>query len=262
MIYKSLKIPYPLSRYADNIYYVSMNGVSYKKNVIPDGKTDIMFNLNSNRFGFFKNGKVLYSNSSVIQGLRKKNFEYIAKNKIELMGIRLMPFGIFTLLNIPLKELPEDPVELSLVAGKYIKELDEKLIETPDIDSKFKILFDWLMSLFVKREERNGMMIDAVYKIYSDEGKSTIKNVSRNSYNYYKKIQRSFKEAIGISPKLYARMVRFESIHNTLVKSDKIDWLEIVTKYDFYDQSHLTKEIQFFTGHSPQEFVRKMERFV
>jgi len=262
MIYKSLKIPYPLSRYADNIYYVSMNGVSYKKNVIPDGKTDIMFNLNSNRFGFFKNGKVIYSSSSVIQGLRKKNFEYIAKDRIELMGIRLMPFGIFTLFNIPLKELPEDPVELSLVAGRHTKELEEKLIETPDIDGKFKILFEWLMSLFVKREERNGMMIDAVYKIYSDEGKSTIKNVSRNSYNYYKKIQRSFREAIGISPKLYARMVRFESIHNTLVKSDKIDWLEIVTKYDFYDQSHLAKEFQFFTGHSPQEFIEKMDRFV
>lgn len=262
MIYKNLKIPYPLSRYAETIYYLSMNGDSFKKNIIPDGKTDIMFNLNSNKLGFYKNGKVLYTKDSIIQGLRKKNFEYVANGKIELLGIRLMPFGIYTLFNIPLKELPDDPVELSLVAGKHTKELEEKLIGVPGIDDKFKILFDWLMSLFLKREERNGMMIDAVYEIYSTEGKSAIKDVSRNSYNYYKKIQRSFREAIGISPKLYARMVRFESIHNTLVKSEKIDWLEIVTKYDFYDQSHLTKEFQFFTGHSPQEFVEKMDRFV
>jgi AraC-like DNA-binding protein len=262
MIFKNLKIPYPLSRYADTIYYLSMYGDSFKKNIIPDGKTDIIFNLNSNKLGFFKDGKIIFSGDSVIQGLRKKNFEYVAKGKIEMLGIRLMPFGIYTLFNVPLKELPEDPVELSLVAGGHTKELEEKLIEAPDIDGKFKILFDWLMSLFVKREERNGMMIDAVYKIYSTEGKSAIKDVSRNSYNYYKKIQRSFRETIGISPKLYARMVRFESLHNTLIKSEKIDWLEIVTKYDFYDQSHLTKEFQFFTGHSPQDFVRKMERFV
>ncbi|MBI5402138.1 MAG: AraC family transcriptional regulator [Ignavibacteriae bacterium] len=262
MIYKSLKIPYPLSRYADTIYYLSMNGDSFKKNIIPDGKTDIIFNLNSNKLGFFKDGKIIFSGNSVIQGLRKKNFEYVAKGKIEMLGIRLMPFGIYSLFNVPLKELPEDPVELSLVAGKFTKELEQKLIEKQDIDGKFGILFDWLMSLFVKREERNGMMIDAVYKIYSTQGKSTIKDISKNSYNYYKKIQRSFHGTIGISPKLYARMVRFESIHNTLVKSDKIDWLEIVTKYDFYDQSHLSKEFQFFTGHSPQEFVEKMDRFV
>ena len=262
MIYKSLKIPYPLSRYADTIYYISMEGSAFRKNVIPDGKSDIIFNLNSNKLGFYKNGKVLYTGESVIQGLRIKNFEYIAKDKIELLGIRLMPFGVYTLLNVPLKELPDDPVELSQVAGKYIKELEQKLIETSGVDDRFKILFDWLMSLFVKREERNGMMIDAVYKIYSTQGKSTIKDISRNSYNYYKKIQRSFRETVGISPKLYARMVRFESLHNTLIKSDKIDWLEIVTKYDFYDQSHLTKEFQFFTGHSPQDFVSKIERFV
>jgi AraC-like DNA-binding protein len=262
MIYRNLKIPYPLSRYADTIYYLSIEGSSFRKNIIPDGKTDILFNLNSNKLGFFKNGKIVYSGESVIQGLRKKNFEYIASDKVELLGIRLMPFGVFTLLNVPLKELPEDPVELSLVAGKQIKELEQKLVDTQGIDEKFTILLDWLMSLFVKREERNGMMIDAVYKIYSTQGKSTIKDISKNSYNYYKKIQRSFREAIGISPKLYARMVRFESLHNTLVKSDKIDWLEIVTKYDFYDQSHLTKEFQFFTGHTPQDFLRKIERFV
>ena len=40
-----------------------------------------------------------------------------------------MPFGVYTLLNVPLKELSDDPVELSLVAGKYIKELEQKLIE-------------------------------------------------------------------------------------------------------------------------------------
>ena len=262
MIYKSLKIPYPLSRYADNIYYISMAAMAYKKNIIPDGKTDILFNLNSNKLGFYKSGKVIYTGDSIMQGLRKENFHYVAKDKIELVGIRLMPFGINTLFKIPPSELPDDPVELSQVAGKYTKELEAKLIETPEPEDKFKILLEWLMELFKKSEEKNGMMIDAVCKIYNSQGKSGIMDVSSNSYNYYKKIQRSFREAIGISPKLYARMVRFESLHNSIIKCDKIDWLEIVTKYNFYDQSHLTKEFQFFTSHSPQEFVRKKERFI
>jgi AraC-like DNA-binding protein len=262
MLYKNLKIQYPLSRYADTIYYFSMEGDSFKKNIIPDGKTDIIFNLNSREIGFYKDGKVIYSKDSIIQGLRKKNFHYISNEKVEILGIRLMPFGIYTLFNIPPSRLSEEPVELSLVAGNYIKELEEKIFYARDIDSKFNILLNWLFSLFVKREERNGMLIDAIYRIYSTQGKSAIGDICKNNYNYYKKIQRSFREAVGISPKLYARMVRFESLHNELLSSGKIDWLNIAVKYNFFDQSHLTKEFQFFTGHSPQEFVHRIESFV
>lgn len=262
MLYKNLKISYPLSRYIDIIYYLSIDGDSFKRNIIPDGKTDIIFNLSSKNIGFLKDGKVLYSKDSVVQGLRKKNFEYIAKENVELLGIRLMPFGIYTLFNIPLKELNDDPVELALVVGNSVCEIEEKLAEAGSIDLKFKILKDWLYFLFSKSEERNGMMIDAVYKIYSSQGKAMIKDVSRNSYNYYKKIQRSFHDAIGISPKFYARMVRFESLHNELLTTKKIDWFNIVERYNFFDQSHLTKEFKFFTNHTPKEFVRKIERFV
>lgn len=239
-----------------------MDGDSFKKNVIPDGKTDIIFNLNSKKIGFYKDGKVHYSKDSVIQGLRKKNFQYISNEKVELLGIRLMPFGIYTLFNIPPSKLSEEPIELSLVAGNYIKELEEKIFDAVDIDAKFKILLDWLLTLFVKREEKNGLLIDTIYRIYSTQGKSAINTVCKSNYNYYKKIQRSFREAIGISPKLYARMVRFESLHNELVSINKIDWLDIAAKYDFYDQSHLTKEFQFFTGHTPNEFIHRIESFV
>jgi hypothetical protein len=239
-----------------------MEGNSIKKNVIPDGKTDIIFNLNSNEFGFFKDGKAIYSKGNVIQGLRKNNFQYIAKDAIELLGIRLMPFGVYTLFNIPLTELSEEPVELSLVAGNYVKELEAKIFDAPDINSKIKIVQDWLFSLFVKRQERNGLLIDTIYRIYSSQGKATINLACKENYNYYKKVQRSFREAIGISPKLYARMVRFENIHSELQTTKKIDWFDIINKFDFFDYSHLTKEFQFFTNHTPQEFVREIERFV
>lgn len=271
MIYKNLKIQFPLSRYIDNIYYMSMEGDSFRRNVIPDGKTDIIFNLNYKKLGIIKDGRIIYSKASVIQGLRKKNFEYIANDAIEIIGVRLMPFGVYTLFNIPLTELSDEPVELSLVVGKNIKELEEKIFNTQDIDGKIKLVRDWLFSLFVKREERYGLLIDTVYRIYSSQGKSAINLMCRKNYNYYKKVQRSFRESIGISPKFYARMVRFESMHNTLLTSLNspdgktkytIDWLDIVNKFDFFDQSHLTKEFRFFTRHTPQDFVRKIERFV
>ena len=261
MIYKSLKILFPLSRYVDSIYYFSAEGNSFTKNIIPDGKTDIVFNLNSNEIGFYKNEKKLYSNKSVIQGLRKRNFNYFSKEKICIAGIRLMPYGLFTLFNVRSSDISEDPVELNLVLGKNINELEEKLFDAKEIEDKFRLLQNWLFSFFIKREERNGMLIDAIHKIYNSQGKSQINNVCKN-YNYYKKIQRSFHDAIGISPKLYARMVRFESLHNDLLNTDKIDWMNIVSKYNFFDQSHLSKEFQFFTGHSPQEFVYRINNFV
>ena len=78
----------------------------------------------------------------------------------------------------------------------------------------------------------------------------------------YKKVQRTFKEYIGISPKLYARMLRFEKIHNELRGIKFIDWMEVVTKYNFHDQSHLIKEFKFFTGVTPKIFLNDSENFL
>lgn len=258
---------------------MSREGEPYMRNIIPDGKTDIVFNLNSKKLGFKKDSKILYSKESVFQGLRTKMFNYFANEYTEILGIRLMPFGVYSLFKIPLSELSDEPVDLSLVLGNKIKSLEEKISYTKNIDGKIKIVYDWLFNLFTKRDERHGLLIDTVYRIYSSQGKSSINLACKDNYNYYKKVQRSFHQSIGISPKFYARMVRFESIHyalttmlnsqykktnnkNGIIGIEEIDWLDIVNKFGFFDQSHLTKEFQFFTNHSPQEFVRKIEGFV
>lgn len=57
-------------------------------------------------------------------------------------------------------------------------------------------------------------------------------------------------------------MLRFEKIHNELRGIKFIDWMEIVTKYNFHDQSHLIKEFKFFTGITPNEFLSRIEMFV
>lgn len=102
----------------------------------------------------------------------------------------------------------------------------------------------------------------AVQTITQTKGVVSLQEVCRYSGGTYKKVQRTFHDYLGISPKLYSRMIRFESIHNELRTLKEVDWMSIVSKYNFYDQSHLIKEFKFFSGTSPEEFLSKIDLFV
>ena len=68
----------------------------------------------------------------------------------------------------------------------------------------------------------------------------------------YKKLERLFSKFIGVAPRLY---IRYRRMHYALREinqaRDKPDFMAIVVKYAFHDQSHLIREFTDLTGVSP-----------
>jgi methylphosphotriester-DNA--protein-cysteine methyltransferase len=124
-----------------------------------------------------------------------------------------------------------------------------------------KIIESWLLGCFVNTYEQKISLPRKLDSLNVSKGLLKINDIFETDADY-KKAQRSFREYIGISPKLYARMLRFENIHNELRNLKSLDWMNIVAKYNFHDQSHLIKEFKFFTGVTPNEFISKIDIFI
>jgi AraC-like DNA-binding protein len=67
-------------------------------------------------------------------------------------------------------------------------------------------------------------------------------------------LQRLFQNYIGVSPKFFARIVRFSYIFQ-LIKDESPTWADVVYEAGYYDQSHFIRNFKAFTGEDPGKYI-------
>jgi AraC-like DNA-binding protein len=65
-----------------------------------------------------------------------------------------------------------------------------------------------------------------------------------------------FQGATGLSPKLFARITRFQRLVRSLLTTDVERWPSLPGVTGFYDQAHMINEFRVFAGSSPTSFFR------
>lgn len=79
----------------------------------------------------------------------------------------------------------------------------------------------------------------------------------------HKHVLRLFQEQVGLSPKRYGRLLRFESLVE-LSRAPRVDWTQLALRLGFADQAHLSREVRAFAGVTPVQLraERLGEHFV
>lgn len=90
-----------------------------------------------------------------------------------------------------------------------------------------------------------------------DTGLSPVKVIAHDHALSERTIQKRFRKYTGYSPKELLRFLRFKQVLTYISGKDltEVDWAEVVYKFDYHDQSHLSKDFKYFTGTSPAKFV-------
>jgi AraC-like DNA-binding protein len=62
-----------------------------------------------------------------------------------------------------------------------------------------------------------------------------------------------FRDQVGIAPKLFARLVRFDRVMSEARSGRSRSWAELALACGYYDQAHLVRDVRHFTGLTPTE---------
>lgn len=71
-------------------------------------------------------------------------------------------------------------------------------------------------------------------------------------------LRRVFIETVGMSPKMFSRLMRFSRATDLARADCRANWASIAAEAGFYDQAHLIKEFLSFTGATPEAFVHEL----
>ena len=74
-----------------------------------------------------------------------------------------------------------------------------------------------------------------------------------------RQFERRFVQQVGVSPKLFARVARFEAALDRMARSPQGLWTEVAHRFGYYDQMHLVHDFSRFTGETPTRTLHHFE---
>jgi AraC-like DNA-binding protein len=85
-------------------------------------------------------------------------------------------------------------------------------------------------------------------------GNISIEDLASNHGLTRQRFARTFTASTGLSPKLFARITRFQALVHALLSTDVSQWASMSSAVGFYDQAHMINEFRTFTGSPPRVF--------
>jgi transcriptional regulator GlxA family with amidase domain len=68
--------------------------------------------------------------------------------------------------------------------------------------------------------------------------------------------QRYFKQYIGVSPKAFAQVARFNSVTKLIEQTANPSWLEILDATGYFDAAHFANDFKRITGKTPSDYYK------
>jgi AraC-like DNA-binding protein len=177
---------------------------------------------------------------------------------VHVFNILFHPTGLNRLTGITMASLVNDAPAASDVFGRSALALDDSVRLAPDFPSRVASVERWVAMMMEKRDpdvaiERTSRLLMAA------RGCLRIDNLVRKSDLSASQFQRRFESEVGMTPKLFARTIRFDAALAAHHNAPDRSWTDIVHELGYFDQAHFIGECRAFAGVLPSGIVGKWE---
>jgi len=217
--------------------------------IIPDTCMDIIFDVNYSRNDCQGIFCALDEHSYQISN-RSQSKELTAS-----FAIRFYAWSAIAFTEQDLRGSKNQTFQMEYFFEQLKRELAPLLFDAPTLQEKAKIAESFLLMHLNPNRIKNDFL-NAVYYILSNEGRTKISDVCNYALLSEKQLERSFQYHMGISPKTFSSLVRYQLLWQGMILSPRFNILDAVDKYGYTDQSHLLRDFKSRHLITPTEALR------
>ena len=245
--------PPHLSPLVDLFWYAEGTAAFPRKRLFPNGRIELLVNLGDPiRLVEGVGSSVL--KSGWLSGLHARPVVIDCPGRVRTLGVRLKPAGCLALVSRPLHEISGWTLDLADLVGGAAQELAERCFEADSTDDRLRQAAAW----FEERTARAAPALSAVAwtaaRIERSAGTTSIGALREEAGLSKSRLAVAFREQIGLSPKVYARIFRFQRLLG-LIHGGAPSLAEAALDTGYYDQPHMTAEFRELSGMAPREFL-------
>jgi AraC-like DNA-binding protein len=218
-----------------------------KVNQLPDGTTAVIFRL-------LGDGRAdLHAVGPRTRVLIKRSYPFRTVLRVVFRPGRGSPF-----FGVPLGELTDRVVPLSDLWGTSARQLLQKLVEADTDAQRLRELESALKERLHKAEVYELAAAPTVRQalVQLATWPNSCREVARSLNVSERNLRRAFTAVVGLSPKRYARIVRFQKTLARVARGP-VRWAEVAVESGYFDQAHMCAEFRELSQTSPTAFLRK-----
>lgn len=233
--------PYVRCFWGSKDIYTQSAGATVENVVVPDTCMDIIFTVN-------------YTDNSLSEcfcGIDDRAFRVNGRNerseRLSVFAIRFYAWSAVLFAEESMRACRNFSGDASAYFSWLVRALEQELWEKAAIEEKVRLAEKALLWRMDWRREEPVFM-EAVAEILSRRGVLRMHELARDIHVSDRQIQRVFRENMGVSPKTFASLVRYQNLWRDILVAPGRQIMDEVYLLQYTDQAHLCREFKRYHG--------------
>jgi AraC-like DNA-binding protein len=176
---------------------------------------------------------------------------------VESFAIFFQPLAFWQLFGLPMDSFVNQHYEGYAVLGREADQLWNRLAEAVTFAERVKFAEAYLLPKALNAGRKSSIMNAALY-ISRAKGTLRLDHVANQLSLGLRQFERNFLSEIGLSPKLYSRVARFQAALDMRIHRQDTGWANLANEFGYYDQTHMIKDFQKLSGFSPKDLLLRI----
>lgn len=265
MIHERYIPSFPLNQFVHSfIYYKDYNPTHSIDRFLPDGNINLVVDLTDYP-------KYIYDNLTLkeiqacrnvwFSGIRTKYITIPSGKDSEMFIVNFHKGMAYPFVDVPMHELTDFVVDGEMVMSNGILNMRDALLEIKLIKQKFSYAENHLLKNFAARLIVNPFVNYSVNIIRQSPQHLSINHLSDKVGFSQKHFISIFKDHVGVTPKSFMRIARFQKAISEIEMSKKANWSSIAFDAGYYDQAHFINDFRDFSGFTPKQYLNTKSDF-
>jgi AraC-like DNA-binding protein len=228
-------------------------GDPYIHRTLADGCAELVFHYRGPFEALGADGRETPSCRAALHGQSRQFQRFVTRQPFGIFGAYLYPFAVPALFALPASAVTGLEIDLPTLLGTASAGLEERMMLAPDTAVRMNLLSGFLAARLGKGQPEPPGVCTAIRHIIGERGGLDVEALAERHCLSRRQFERRFREASGLSPRLFARIIRFQEAVRHF-GSRSLSLTQLAYQCGYYDQSHFIHDFKAFSGHHPRHF--------
>lgn len=249
----------PLRAHVDCLWYVERDAMPHlRERYLPTGCADIVVPLLQDHLIRYSGEEATGARrlrGAIVQGPFDRYGVRGTEGPSAVVGVHFTPTGAAAFFGGALPALRNRTELLEDLWGASALELHERLQAAASPQHTLQILHKYLLQRIRDVAPPDPVATFAIAAFHRDPAFARIEPVQRAIGCTPAQFISRFEQAVGLTPKRFARVLRFGGLLPELVRCGPRDWAQTAVGAGYCDQSHLIREFRQLAGMTPGAYA-------
>jgi AraC-like DNA-binding protein len=226
-----------------------------------DAHTELIFTSGERYFRKMSMRAVRLPSSFVI-GPFQNELELFSRGRTTLVAARFWPWAFHSLSRVPMPDLKNTVRSCRRTLGTAGALLEQKIADIGSPDDKIATLQDALSNAIASAQRTKLVSRPIAIDIINGRGMIRVTDLLQKHGIQARQLERVFHDEIGVTAKVFSRIVRFNHAKKMIETNPDINLLTLTYECGYADQAHFIRNFREMFGITPAYFKTWMKELL